>query len=161
MNLRDALEVAVLPGLSLLPDLMDTPNARANLLTIGMQESRFKHRRQIGGPARSFYQFEGGQYSGVAEVLTNKATKTIVQGVLDKLQYTYDRETCFTAIEHNDMLATVFARLLLFTLPCVLPGRNDYDESWRQYIAAWHPGRPHRETWDSFYRDAWAVVAAQ
>jgi len=158
MNLKDALEIAIVPGLRLLPELMDTPSARAMILAVGMQESRFKHRRQVGGPARSFYQFEGGRYSGVAEVLTNRATKTIVHGVLDRLHYTYDREVCFAAIEHNDMLATVFARLLLFTLPGALPGRNEYDDAWRQYIAAWHPGIPHRETWDEFYQGAWEAV---
>ena len=30
------------------------------LLAIGLQESRFEHRQQIGGPARSFWQFERG-----------------------------------------------------------------------------------------------------
>ena len=43
---------------SLLPARMDTRAARALLVAIGLQESRFEHRRQIGGPARGFFQFE-------------------------------------------------------------------------------------------------------
>ena len=36
------------PSLKLLPG-MDSPKARMMLLAIGLQESRFEHRRQIGG----------------------------------------------------------------------------------------------------------------
>ena len=39
---------------SLLPPNMDSREARVMLLAIGMQESRFKHRKQIGGPAKGF-----------------------------------------------------------------------------------------------------------
>ena len=36
------------PALALLPPSMDTVRARMMLLAIGLQESRFEHRRQIG-----------------------------------------------------------------------------------------------------------------
>ena len=45
------------PAAKLLPG-MDSAKARVMLLAIGLQESRFEHRRQIGGPARGFWQFE-------------------------------------------------------------------------------------------------------
>ena len=39
----------ILPAvLGMLPAKMDSPEARAMLLTIGLQESRFEHRVQIG-----------------------------------------------------------------------------------------------------------------
>ncbi len=42
---------------SLLPPEYDTPAARRLMIAIGLQESRFKARRQMGqGPARSFWQ---------------------------------------------------------------------------------------------------------
>lgn len=48
------------PALKLLPS-MDSVRARMMLLAIGLQESRFEHRRQLGnGPARGFWQFESG-----------------------------------------------------------------------------------------------------
>lgn len=46
---------AIEPALSLLPARMDSSRARAMLLAIGLQESRFEYRRQMNnGPARGF-----------------------------------------------------------------------------------------------------------
>ena len=155
MKLSDVLQLVVLPGLALLPKKMTSPEAIAALLAIGLQESRFTHRRQIGGPARGFYQFERG--GGVSGVLRHSSTREIVCNVLDLLQYDHNIATSYTAIEHNDALATVFARLLLWTLPGKLPRENDADEAWKQYLEAWRPGKPHRDTGDDFYRQAWEV----
>jgi hypothetical protein len=47
------------PAAKILPTY-DSPKARMMLLVIGLQESRFEHRRQIGGPAVSFWQVEEG-----------------------------------------------------------------------------------------------------
>jgi hypothetical protein len=158
VNLNDALNFVVLPGLKLLPDSMDTPAARAMLLAIGLQESRFEHRRQEGGPARGFFQFELG--GGVAGVLQHHSSKGIAMDALKRLQYGLNAREAYEAIEHNDLLAAAFARLLLWTLPVRLPGPNDYDHSWGQYLAAWRPGRPHRETWNTFYWQAWSEAMA-
>ena len=55
------LRTAINPALGMLPAKMDTDAARVMLLAIGLQESRFEHRRQMGnGPARGFWQFEKG-----------------------------------------------------------------------------------------------------
>jgi hypothetical protein len=156
MNLSDVMQFIVTPGLSLLPGRMTSPGAVAMLLAIGLQESRFVHRRQIGGPARGFYQFEHG--GGVVGVLQHRQTSQLIQGILDRLQYDHSSATSYTAIEHNDLLATVYARLLLWTIPHSLPKQEEYDRSWDQYIEAWRPGRPHRSTWNEFYRQAWATV---
>lgn len=56
----------------LLPGVAFTPEAKVMLLAIGLQESRFEHRRQIKGPARGFWQFEAG--GGTAGVLRHPAT---------------------------------------------------------------------------------------
>ena len=50
MTLEQVMRDAVRPALALLPAAMNTPQARCMLLAIGLQESRFVHRRQIGGP---------------------------------------------------------------------------------------------------------------
>lgn len=45
---------------------MDSAAARCQMLAIGLQESRLQHRRQNGGPARGFWQFEkGGGVKGI------------------------------------------------------------------------------------------------
>jgi len=145
------------PALSLLPAAMDTPNARAMLLAIALQESRCCHRRQVRGPAKSFWQFE---ITGVRGVLAHKASKPHIANALSVLAYpvTDDATTPYVAIEHNDVLACVFARLLLWTLPGALPGKDDTEGAWLQYIDAWRPGKPHRATWNQYFGMAWAIV---
>ena len=155
MKISDALQAVIFPGLSLLPRRMTSPESIAMLITIGLQESRFEHRRQIGGPARGFFQFEQG--GGVVGVLTHRATRDMICNILDRLEYDRNISTSYGAIEHNDALATVYARLLLWTLPGALPGPDEDEMAWGQYIEAWRPGRPHRETWDEVYRQAWAI----
>ena len=140
---------------SLLPPKLDTPQAKSMLMAIAMQESRWDERRQIGGPARGFWQFELG---GVKGVLNHPATKPLIRGVLDRLDYDYRPETSYIAIEHNDPLAFAYARLNLWWLPGALPERYEAQEGWDQYIEAWRPGLPWRKTWDAFYAAAWAMV---
>jgi len=149
MNINNALKLVVEPGLSLLPSNMDTPEARVMLLMIGLQESRFKHRRQIGGPAHGFYQFE--KNGGVAGVMNHRSTKPIIDPILDSLEINKTKLEVYQAIVYNDALATIMARLLLWTVPRPMPDiDSDPQLSWQYYIDAWRPGRPHRETWDSF-----------
>lgn len=146
---------ALVPALSLLPDKFDTPQARALVVGICLQESRLLYRRQLGnGPARSYAQFELG---GVRGVLTHTLSRPLIRSVLTALDYDplSDALLCWTAIEHNDILAAVFARLLLFTLPEALPGKDAPDVGWKLYVKAWRPGAPRRETWDAFYAQAW------
>jgi len=155
MNLTDALNNVIKPGLALLPEKMNTPEAVAMLLTIGKQESRFEHRKQINGPARGFFQFEKG--GGVRGVLKHPATKHTIQGVISRLGI--NAEDCYDCLATDDALATVFARLLLFTHPKPMPLlESDPEESWQYYIDTWRPGKPHRETWDQFWTDAASTV---
>ena len=142
---------------ALLPNALDSNEAWAMLFAIAKQESRLDARRQIGGPARGFWQFEMG---GVRGVLQHKASQPLIHAVLDRLDYDHDPMTSFTALEHNDVLAFAYARCLLWTLPGKLPARGDAAGGWRQYADAWRPGKPHRETWDAFFEDAWDIIGS-
>lgn len=150
--------VIVPASLSLLPSEMDSRPARALLLAIGLQESRFLHRRQVRGPARGYWQFEAG--GGVRGVLRHRATAAHAQRILAALRYGPDPpvEAVHAALEHNDILACVFARLLLWTTPGVLPNETAPDLAWQTYVSAWRPGKPHPETWAAFYEEAWERV---
>lgn len=152
------LQNALIPALRLLPDKMDLPSGRAMVIAICLQESRLKHRVQIGGPAHGYAQFELG--GGVRGVLTHPSSQSHIRTVLSALDYdpASDPAACYAAIVHNDILAAAFARLLLYTLPDALPAHNAPGAGWTQYIKAWRPGKPHRETWDAFYDQAWATV---
>lgn len=153
------IQNAIFPASRLLPEKMDSRAARAMMIAIALQESRIKHRAQIGGPARGYWQFELG--GGVRGVLNHPASKMNIRAVLTELDYAPDSDAgkCWAAIEHNDILAAAFARLLLWTLPEPLSGAAEFEESWEQYISAWRPGKPHRATWDNFYTQAWDLTA--
>lgn len=146
----------IAPGLSLLPPGMDTPEARAMLVAIGLQESRFEYRKQIRGPARGYWQFEEG--GGIRGVLTHPATGGLMREMCDRLHVPAQVQICYGLVAYHDVLACIFARLLLWSLPWPLPEPWDTEKAWSQYIAAWRPGRPHRQTWDAFYRRAWETV---
>ena len=144
----------ILPAaLSLLPARMDTPTARQHLLTIGLQESRFRYRRQISGPARGLFQFERG---GVLGIVRHQATKDHLQAAVEALRYdpemALDDVGLHAAIEHNDVLACVLARLNLWWLP--EPLAVDPDGAWHQYLSAWRPGRPHPDAWAACWEQA-------
>lgn len=150
----DVIRAHILPAaLSLLPPRMDSPAARRMVLAIGLQESRFEHRRQIGGPARGFWQFER---RGVVGLMRHKATLPHLQAAVAALQYEPDMALddigLQAALEHNDVLACVLARLNLWWLPG--PLATDEGDAWAQYLAAWRPGKPHAQTWDRFWEAA-------
>jgi hypothetical protein len=141
--------------MSLLPERLDSLEARAMLYAIAMQESRLQYRRQINGPARGFWQFEQG--GGVRGVVQHPATRPLLLPVLKRLRYEPVVPMPYAALADNDILAAVFARLLLWTVPQALPGPDDAEEGWKQYLWAWRPGKPHRHTWDGFYGEGWAA----
>ena len=156
MKIETFIKVGLTPGLSLLPERMDSPQGRAMLLAIGLQESRFEHRKQIGGPARGYFQFEQG--GGINGVLTHPSTAKIITGVCAELDITPDMFTCYDAVAYNDPLAVCFARLLLWTLPSSLAAKAEPKKGWLQYISAWRPGKPKPDTWDDYFNQAWEAV---
>jgi hypothetical protein len=134
-----------------LPKQMASDDASAMLIAIA---------RQVNGPARGFWQFEAN--GGVKGVLRHPSTRTYAKAALVALCYrsTLTPAEIHAAIEHNDMLACVWARLLLWTLPDALAQSHEPEKAWGHYLAAWRPGKPHPKTWDAHYTRAWAMVTA-
>lgn len=150
----------VIPAaLELLPPVMRAPRARPLITAIGLQESRFLYRSQLGnGPARGFWQFE---LAGVRGVLKHPASIAEISEVLELLRYPHRTVAeSHRAIENNDLLAAVYARLLLWTSPKQLPAIGEAEAAWALYYSCWRPGKPKRETWDAFYAQAWALEGA-
>jgi hypothetical protein len=142
---------------SLLPVKMASIESKALLLAIGLQESAFEHRRQMNdGPARSWWQFEQG--GAVRGVLQHAATRPYILPIIEQFGYEDYPATCWTAIEHNDIVACAFARLLLWTVPSKLPKPEQHEVAWRQYLWAWRPGKPHADKWPGNYALAWQMV---
>lgn len=161
MTLDTIVSDAITPALALLPAGMDTPAARVMLLAIGLQESRFVHRRQIGGPARGFWQFEKGTRAsrgGVWGVYLHAASKDRLAALCKARSVTCDPDAIYAALEYDDVLAAGVARLLLWTDPKALPPVGDAEAGWALYLRTWRPGRPHPQTWAELYRQAVAQV---
>lgn len=144
---------------AILPAKMNSPQATAFLLCVGLQESDFVARRQGGGgPAKSLWQFEKAGIRGVAQ---HPSSRDYLKAALASLQYSSSvgqTAQLHAIIEHNDVLAATMARLLLYTLPARLPGREDESVAFGQYLACWRPGKPRPLDWPQNYARAWDLV---
>jgi hypothetical protein len=145
MTLEEITRTAIEPALHWLPEKMKSNEARVMLLAIGLQESRFEHRYQVlndpkmKGPARSFWQ--GEQTGGmVAGVMGHPATKQLAQAACTSHDVPFTTRAVWEAIENNDVLAAILARLLLWTEPGSLPRVTDAAGAWALYLRAWRPG---------------------
>lgn len=152
---------ALREAFDLIPTRMNSPRAIHLLLAIGLQESRLTFRDQlesrdgrdlVDGPAMGLWQFERG--GGVKGVLNHPATGRYAAKLCEYRGVAPTTAAVWKALERDDVLAAGFARLLLYTLPQALPGPNEADEGWQQYLEAWRPGRPHADTWAGFYAEA-------
>ncbi|HJQ60142.1 MAG TPA: hypothetical protein VJ890_24770, partial [Vineibacter sp.] len=98
--------------MALLPSAMDTPRARAQMVAVGLQESKFLERQQVlktgarTGPARGLWQFE--RAGGTRGVMTHDRSRALAERVLVELRYKHlvgnFREVHYT-LRDNDVLA--------------------------------------------------------
>jgi hypothetical protein len=160
--LEQVTSAAIDPAMALLPTTMDSPAARIAMLTIGLQESKLCDRCQIlpgggRGPAHSLWQME--RAGGVVGVLTHRASRLAAAKVCDMRGVAADSQAVWSAIEHDDILAAAFARLLIFTDAMALPAPDDVQGAWRMYaLRLWRPGKPKPETWAQHHARARAFV---
>lgn len=162
-DLQNLLSTVVGPAMALLPARMDSDRVRVLLLAIGLQESRFQFRRQMGnGPARGFWQFEQGATasSGVRGVFNHALTGDTLRRIAVAKGIQPTAAAIWAALETDDVLACVTARLLIYTDGPPLPALGDADGAWRLYAdRCWRPGKPHPETWPANYAAALQAVA--
>lgn len=156
MNTDDIISTIIVPAAVLLPQVMDSPEARVMSLACGFQESRFTHRRQINGPARGFWQFEEG--GGVRGVMLHRSSSVSAVKVCHDRDIEPRVSKVYARLEFDDILAACFARLLLWTDAKRLPRIGDADSAWDYYLRNWRPGRPHPATWAEQYAKAEALV---
>jgi len=142
------------PALAELPAKMRGDKAEVMLLAIGLQESRFIYRKQIGGPARGFWQFER---AGIAGVLNHPASLATCKKLCSE-HAANSVEQVYNLLETSDKLACQLARLLLYTDPRPLPLIGEIVSAWDYYIRNWRPGKPHLKTWAGIYAQAVKTV---
>ena len=148
------LIVGVEPAARLLPVEMDGFLSARMLTAIALQESNLQHRRQIGGPARGYLQFELGGLKGVLRHEPSRGHAAAIVNALDMASFA--PADLHAALEFNDVLACAMGRLLLYTHPMPLPD-NEAD-GWNYYLFLWRPGRPHPERWAECWRRATEAV---
>lgn len=145
-------EIILDPGLSVLTrftGLVSDDRARVLLLAIAGQESAWKHRRQIGGPARSYWQFE--RAGGLRGVLTHRSSAAHAVKLCAGLSIPVNETIVFEAMAWSDHLAVGMARLLLWTDPRALPDVGEQDAAYEMYLRNWRPGRPRPDSWSDRY----------
>ena len=149
----------MLEAFGLLPPPMASWKARIMMLAIGLQESRFVHRKQIGGPAKGFFQFERG--GGVKGVLNHPSSADHARQVCAARHVSATQTAVYDALEFDDVLAGAFCRLLLWTDPAPLPQIGEQDDAWLCYLRNWRPGKPHPDTWPALYQQAMDFVLTE
>lgn len=152
------LREVIVPAMALLPERMDSAEARVLLLAICGQEARWMHRVQIGGPAHGLWQFERG--GGVKGVLTHPASRDFAVAVCTERGLSNGTlvQSVYDALPDDDILAACFARLLLWTDKQRLPKIGDKEPAWWYYERNWRPGKPHPKTWSGVYDTACGIV---
>lgn len=149
MHISDFHRLSLNPGLSLLPDHMDSINARRLLVATALQESALMYRTQIKGPARGYWQFEAPV---IRLLLKHNMTAASLRDACLRLDVLPDQDAIHEAIRYNDVLACALARLNYYWYPKQIP--SDIVGLWQYYIDVWKPGRPHRGRWDNSFREA-------
>ena len=158
-------ERVLTPALRLLPEKMDTPEARVMLVTIALQESALAHRWQVVdrsqpehmGPARGLLQFERG--GGVYGVLNHVSSRKYAHQVCAARGIEPSVNAVYEALHKDDILAAAFGRLLLWTDPQALPTLGDSKAAWDLYMRCWRPGKPWPDKWPDNYKEAMKWVS--
>lgn len=168
------MNTLIIPGCKFLSDnygIPYSPSALAYVAAFGYQESKFEVRDQLEvqngrlvpgriGPATSFWQME--KNGGVKGVMTHPATKEIAKQLVAKAGLPFDYEAVWTEFAQvsGDELATLFARLLIYTHSARLgPATPEgMDEAWKYYLAVWRPGKPRPDEWPESWNFACSVV---
>jgi hypothetical protein len=151
----DYLNTAIKPALAKLPRTMQSLDAEMLILAIALQESDLRHRRQIGGPARGYPQFELIGVRGVIEHPASMRHATALCAVLD---VPTAPETIYEAIAWHDVLSAGFSRLALWRDPQPLPTESEPDKAWAYYLRCWGPGKPKPEKWADNWNRAWGAL---
>ena len=129
---------------------LTNPEAELLMVAIAIQESGIRYRRQINGPARSFWQIEPPTYHDTLLRYTplQVFADNIDLGMSTPIDASY-------ALRYNDALGCACARGILRLNPKPLPAIGDEAEAWKYYLENWHPGKPRPDEWALSYWKAY------
>jgi len=92
-------------------------------------------------------------------VLTHYLTAQTMRNLCVEFNIDTTPAALWEAMRYHDIVAAIAARLLVYTLPDKLP--TDANDGWYQYVAAWRPGKPHPEKWQSCWDLATLTTGAK
>lgn len=144
------LQAIIRPALLLLPTVMASREAERMLLAISIYETGLESRSPVGGwwdLDEAGYVLRHPETSGYA----SQACRTLAIDPVEK--------DAKLVLRFNDVLAAVFARLLLWTLSAPLPGARNQRGAWDQYVEAWRPRRLRGEQWPLAWEEARQTAA--
>lgn len=152
---QTVLAKVIVPALALLPAQMDTPEARVMLVAIGGQESGYRTRQQVGGPAHGLWQNE----QPVQQLLlANPASFELARTLCKARAVAPTASDMYWAVLTDDIFAAGIARLILWCDPHPLPALGDVDDAWLCYQKNWGPGKPRPDDWPSNYKAALTAI---
>lgn len=158
MKLQEIRRTAIEPALRLLPEGMGGARAEVMLLAIGLQESGFVQRRPDIGPERGFWRARPDD-DMVGIVLRHPFSAPLAVAACDARRVPPIEERVFAALEHDDVLAAAFARLLLHSEGERLPPVGEVADAWTLYCRIWRPAQEQRQSWDRSYALAMDALA--
>lgn len=131
---------------ALLGDQFTSDQAITLLAAIGYQETGFRARAQVGGPALGLFSM---QENAVADLLAASSTGAHLAACADACVAPPTAAGIYAALREDDILAAQAARLLLWAEPSPLP--DSADAGWAYYLRVWRPGKPRPAAW----ADSW------
>lgn len=160
-GIHDLIRESINPALQLLPPVMDSISARIQLCATAVQESRIEVRKQIKGPAVSFYQFEK---IGIQDVLERATSAQHAKKICDVFDVAPEVNAIYALMQkpEGDILASAFARLNYWNDRAPLPSHTApvsvrEAAAWAYYIKVWRPGKPHLSSWPMAYWRAYGA----
>ena len=141
------LALTIRPTLAWMGKPYDSPEAARMLACIAQTESSCLHRRQISGPARSWWQCEPPTLHDLLKRWQLGVDKLTALGLYPAI---WDDPR--TVLEWSETAGCVVARGLLWLDPHPLP--TTAEDGLATYLRVWRPGRPHPERFTA----AWAAL---
>jgi hypothetical protein len=129
--------------------LCSSDNALVLMLAIAYQESgRLNHTTQMhGGPARGYWQFEGGHNQALDLIMRNPQTYDLALKACLIAHVPYELSAVHASFVEKHWLCAVFARLLLYLDHRMLPETDASNVAWAYYLRNWRPGKPNKRYW--------------
>jgi peptidoglycan L-alanyl-D-glutamate endopeptidase CwlK len=145
-----------------------TDAARAMLYAAGLQESNLTARFQAmpaasavrKGAGRGLWQMRPDD---VNRVLSGNSTRERSETAANKHVGSVNPHAVWATLEYDDILAAIFARLMLWPDPAALPAPAAANEqaAWDYYVRCWRPAPPRQQGWAANWRAAVENVGGQ